>query len=56
MYNNNNTKFGSKDFEVYCCVSFYAEVAKYHFKVDSEKLKMYTIIPRANTKINNSHS
>lgn len=32
------------------------EVTKYHFKIDSDKLKRYAIIPRANTKINNSHS
>lgn len=32
------------------------EVVKYHFKVGSDKLKTYTIMPRTNTKINNSHS
>lgn len=32
------------------------EVVKYHFKVGSDKLKTYTIMPRTSTEINNSHS
>lgn len=54
MYDNNSTKrHGGREMELYCLrfLHHICEVAKCLLKVNHDKIKIYTISPKATTKI-----
>lgn len=53
MYDNNRTKFGNEEIRNKLFQDSYAlnKVMSYHLKADYDNIKLYTINPKATTKI-----